>query len=504
MSPGDGVAFALPPVYLAFQAHVQPVQAGPHGRLKAAFAACSPRAARGGRAPSARWKTFTLFPCSCPPFRFSPWIMQETQQPTRRETVTTQEKLPIDYSAYDIAVLGAGIIGLATALALARAHPSLRIGVLEKESAVARHQSGHNSGVIHAGIYYQPGSLKAVLCIDGARRMVQYCEDRAIPYQRCGKVIVATGDHQVPALHELLRRGNANGVPGLRLISPEELRELEPHAVGIAALHSSATGILDYAAVARSMAADLAALGVEIGFNHQVKRIHRQGEALLLTTRDAEIGASYLVNCAGLQADILAGMAGANPDLRIVPFRGEYYFLRPDRQSLVLRHLIYPVPDPELPFLGVHFTPTIHGEVEVGPNAVLALAREGYSHCTIQPRDVWTMVTYPGFPRLARRLWRTGLDEFSRSFSKDRFARSLQRLVPDVTPDDLIPGGAGVRAQAVARDGTLVDDFAIARSPRAIHVLNAPSPAATASLAIGEYIAKLTGEELRASASAAR
>ncbi len=401
-------------------------------------------------------------------------------------------------------MIGAGIIGLATALALARAHPSLRICMLEKESAVARHQTGHNSGVIHAGIYYKPGSLKAILCIDGARRMVEYCGNRAIPYERCGKVIVATTEHEVPALHELLRRGNANGVPDLRLISPQELHELEPHAVGIAALHSPATGIVDYAAVARSMAADLTALGVELGFNHQVTGIHPQGSALLLSTRDVEIRASYLVNCAGLQADILAGMAGADTDLRIVPFRGEYYFLRPDRRSLVLNQLIYPVPDPKLPFLGVHFTRTIHGEVEVGPNAVLALAREGYSHSTIRPREVWNTITYPGFPRLARRFWRTGLDEFSRSFSKGRFTRSLQRLVPEVTPDDLIPGGAGVRAQAVARDGTLVDDFAIARSPRAIHVLNAPSPAATASLAIGEYIAKLTSEAFRESASAAQ
>jgi len=401
-------------------------------------------------------------------------------------------------------VIGAGIIGLATALALARAHPSLRICMLEKESAVARHQTGHNSGVIHAGIYYKPGSLKAILCIDGARRMVEYCGNRAIPYERCGKVIVATTEHEVPALHELLRRGNANGVPDLRLISPQELHELEPHAVGIAALHSPATGIVDYAAVARSMAADLTALGVELGFNHQVTGIHPQGSALLLSTRDVEIRASYLVNCAGLQADILAGMAGADTDLRIVPFRGEYYFLRPDRRSLVLNQLIYPVPDPKLPFLGVHFTRTIHGEVEVGPNAVLALAREGYSHSTIRPREVWNTITYPGFPRLARRFWRTGLDEFSRSFSKGRFTRSLQRLVPEVTPDDLIPGGAGVRAQAVARDGTLVDGFAIARSPRAIHVLNAPSPAATASLAIGEYIAKLTSEAFRESASAAQ
>lgn len=401
-------------------------------------------------------------------------------------------------------MVGAGIIGLATALALVQAHPSLRICVLEKESAVAHHQSGHNSGVIHAGIYYQPGSLKAELCIDGARRMVQYCDRHAIPYQRCGKVIVATGEQEVPALHELLRRGNANGVPDLRLISPQELHELEPHAAGIAALYSPATGIVDYAAVARSMAADLAALGVEIGFNHRVKDIHRQGPALQLSTRDTEIGTSYLVNCAGLHADILAGMAGADTDVRIVPFRGEYYCLRPERRSLARHHLIYPVPDPQLPFLGVHFTRTVHGEVEVGPNAVLALAREGYSHYIIRPREVWNTVTFPGFPRLARRFWRTGLDEFSRSFSKDRFARSLQRLVPEVTPDDLMPGGAGVRAQAVARDGRLVDDFAIARSPRAIHVLNAPSPAATASLAIGEYIAKLTSEAFPESPSASR
>ena len=396
-------------------------------------------------------------------------------------------------STWDVVVVGAGIVGLASARALAERSPGLRLAVLDKEREVAVHQTGHNSGVIHSGVYYRPGSLKARLCVAGARQMIDYCRSHNIPHELCGKVIVATDESEIGRLDELERRGHANGVPGLRRLSAAELRDLEPQAAGIAALHSPHTGIVDYRTVARCMAADLITRGVPIMMSHSVRGIQRGREELVVTTSTGRLTAHFLVNCAGLHSDEVARMAGARPRVRIVPFRGEYYFLRPEARTLI-RGLIYPVPDPDLPFLGVHFTRTVEGEVEAGPNAVLALAREGYARTVVDVGDMRETLTYFGFWRLASRYWRTGIDEFRRSFSRAAFAASLQRLVPAVQETDLVPGGAGVRAQAVAADGMLVDDFVIEHSPRAVHVLNAPSPAATASIAIGDHVASVAAE----------
>jgi L-2-hydroxyglutarate oxidase len=394
---------------------------------------------------------------------------------------------------FDIAIVGGGIVGLATGLALLKEQPSLRLVVLEKEPKVAVHQTGHNSGVIHSGIYYKPGSLKARLCVEGVERMTAFCEEHGIRYDSCGKVIVASDDRELAALEELYRRGTANGVPGLRKIGREELKEIEPQVAGIAALHSPNTGIVDYAEVSRAIAADLGSRGVSVLTGAEVLAIHQDGSGLRIETAVGEIATRFLINCAGLYSDAIARKMGIRPDVQIIPFRGEYYFLRKERQDLV-RGLIYPVPDARMPFLGVHFTRTIHGEVEAGPNAVLAFAREGYTKGRIRPDELWETLTYPGFQALARRYWRSGLYEYYRSFWKAEFVRALQRLVPAVTMEDVSPGGAGVRAQAVARDGSLVDDFRIVETPRAIHVLSAPSPAATASLAIGNYVANLAVE----------
>jgi L-2-hydroxyglutarate oxidase len=393
-------------------------------------------------------------------------------------------------SGCDVAVVGAGIVGLASALALNQRLPGAQIAVLDKEEGIARHQTGHNSGVIHSGIYYRPGSLKATLCVSGARRLIDYCEGRGIPYELCGKVIVATEESEIPALDELKRRGLANGVPGLRRLSAAELRDIEPHAGGVAALHSPATGIVDYAAVARCLAEDLKNRGVDVLLGCSIREVRVDGDALTIETSRGALRSSYLVNCAGLHADVVARRARARSSVHVIPFRGEYFMLRPRAASLI-RGLIYPVPDPDLPFLGVHFTRTIDGRVEAGPNAVLAFAREGYTRSTIHAGELYDMVRFLGFWRLASRYWRTGLAEFRRSHSRARFAASLRRLVPEVQDADLMPGPAGVRAQAVSQDGKLIDDFVIERSPRAIHVLNAPSPAATACLAIGDYVASL-------------
>lgn len=392
--------------------------------------------------------------------------------------------------SYDIAIIGGGIVGLATGLGLLRQRPDLRLIILEKEAGVGRHQTGHNSGVIHSGIYYKPGSLKASLCVEGARRMAAFCQAHGLPYERCGKVIVATHQQELPALDELLRRGTANGVPGLRRIGPDELKEYEPNASSIAALHSPATGIVDYGRVAEAMAQDLQAQGAEIRTGAAVTAVSEDGQGLRITTTCGEVAARRLINCAGLYSDEIARLCGADPGVRIVPFRGEYYFLRPERRHLV-RGLIYPVPDARLPFLGVHFTRTVDGAVEAGPNAVLAFAREGYTRRHFRGKDLLGTLSYRGFQRLALGYWRTGLYEMYRSLSRREFVRSLQRLVPALAEDDVTPGGAGVRAQAVLPDGRLVDDFHIVQSPRALHVLNAPSPAATASLAIGEHVGAL-------------
>ncbi len=391
---------------------------------------------------------------------------------------------------FDLAIVGGGIVGLATALALRDRFPRLRLAILEKEGRVGAHQSSHNSGVIHAGIYYRPGSHKARLCAEGARLLVEFCEAHGVRYDRCGKVILATSPEELPRLQALFERGVANGVPGLEQIGPERLREIEPHARAIAALWSPATATVDFGEVCRVLARRLVEQGVEIRTGARVERC-RAGAwgGMLLETTAGEVRARYAVNCAGLHADLLARRMGLRPAVRIVPFRGEYYLLRAERN--LVRGLIYPVPDPAFPFLGVHFTRRVTGEVEAGPNAVLAFAREGYRRGDVHPAELLDMIAFPGFWRMAARYWRTGSAEFYRSLSRRAFVRSLQRLVPEVRARDLQPDGSGVRAQAVSPSGELLDDFEIAQTDRAIHVLHSPSPAATASLAIGRHIASL-------------
>lgn len=392
-------------------------------------------------------------------------------------------------SRFDICIIGGGILGLATARALLSQTPSARVLVLEKESRVAAHQTGHNSGVIHQGIYYKPASLKAQLCVSGARRMVEYCAAHALPFARVGKVIVATDSAELPRLDELFNRAVANKVPSVVKLTGDSLREIEPFAAGIAALHSPNTAIVDYRLVAAAMQSDIEALGGMVQTNACVTAVATRGSENIVVTTNGDYTTHKLVNCAGLYADAIARMCGVAPDVRIIPFRGEYYMLKPSAQSRV-RGLIYPVTDPLLPFLGVHFTRTIHGGVEAGPNAVFALAQEGYGWARISARDTFRTLTFPGFWQMARRWYRTGAYEFYRSLSKRAFVRSLNKLVPSIASADLERGGAGVRAQAVNQRGDLLDDFYFVESERALHVLNAPSPAATASLAIGDYIAR--------------
>lgn len=391
---------------------------------------------------------------------------------------------------YDIAIVGAGIVGLATARALLERAPRTKITLLDKEAKIAQHQTGHNSGVIHSGIYYKPGSYKAKLTVQGAQLMREFVQSRGLKTEPIGKVIVATSQAEIPRLQTLFERGTANGVAGLEMIDAARLKEIEPHAAAVKAIWSPATGIVDYGEVAETFAKELTAAGAVIQTGAGVHAIARRTDGVTLETAKGAVSARRLINCAGLYSDRIARMAGATPDVQIIPFRGEYYFIRPERRSLVQK-LIYPVPDPEFPFLGVHFTRTVHGDVEAGPNAVLAFAREGYTFGRVRPGELAQTLTFPGFWHMARKYWRTGAYEVYRSLSTAAFVRALQKLVPDVTEADVIPGGAGVRAQAVASDGSLVDDFRIVSAADSIHVLNAPSPAATASLAIGRHIADL-------------
>jgi L-2-hydroxyglutarate oxidase LhgO len=384
-----------------------------------------------------------------------------------------------------IGVVGAGIVGLAVARRLTQVLPDALVTVLDKEDRVAAHQTGHNSGVAHAGLYYTPGSLKATLCRRGITLLKEYCAERGLPYDECGKVVVARNARELKALEEIERRATANGVPGLRRLSPAELREVEPHAAGVAALHSPTSAIVDFAAVAGAFAKDVRGAGGEVRLGFEVVGLRRVGERLAVASPHEDQIFDRLVVCAGLQSDRVARLAGDSPEPLIVPFRGEYYRLA--RTELV-RGLIYPVPDPRYPFLGVHFTRRVGGGVDVGPNAVLALAREGYRRRDVRPAEVWETLRWPGFRHMARRHWRMGLKEMYGSAVKRAFAAEARSFVPDLTTADLVPAPAGVRAQALDPDGTLVDDFRIGRLGPTTTVRNAPSPAATSSLAIAEYV----------------
>jgi L-2-hydroxyglutarate oxidase len=397
----------------------------------------------------------------------------------------------------NVAIIGGGIVGLATAHALA-AGPLGAPLVLEAEDRVAAHQTGHNSGVIHSGLYYRPGSLKARNCVEGRAAMVRFCAEHGIAHECCGKIVIATAASELPALDELARRAEANGLAGVRRIGPEEIREREPHATGIAGLLVPETGIVDFADVARTLARLVETAGGTIQTGARVVAVRRDGGALVVETTRGPVRCRHLVNCAGLHSDRVARLCGLATALRIVPFRGEYYELVAERRDLV-RHLVYPVPDPRFPFLGVHFTRTIHGGVEAGPNAVLALRREGYSRTSFSARDTGELLAFGGFWRMARRYGRDAVGELYRSLSTRAFVRALQRLVPDLRSADVRRAGSGVRAQAVEPGGALVDDFRIVEADRMIHVLNAPSPAATASLSIGRTIAALAAQRFASS-----
>jgi L-2-hydroxyglutarate oxidase LhgO len=385
-----------------------------------------------------------------------------------------------------VAIIGGGIVGLATAHQLLHRFPSARLLLLEKESGPGKHQTGHNSGVLHCGLYYKPGSAKARLAVEGIRQMVEFCRRHTIPHEICGKIVVATNEDELPLLQALYERGQANGLAGLRLLGPEQIRELEPHAAGLKAVHVPQEGIVDYSAVVQAMVDEIRGRGGDIRFSSEVTGLQNRNGWTIETTSGA-YEADFIINCAGLYSDRISRKAGARDPAKIVPFRGEYYKLRSAREHLV-RNLIYPVANPKFPFLGVHFTRLIHGGIEAGPNAVLAFAREGYRHTDISLRDMIETLTYRGFWNFLLRYPAMCWEEFRRSYSKHLFCQSLQRLVPEIRIEDLSPGGAGVRAQALAPSGELVQDFHFVEQDRALHVLNAPSPAATASLAIADEI----------------
>ncbi len=389
---------------------------------------------------------------------------------------------------YDVVVIGGGIVGLAAALRIVEQRPGTRLLVLEKEARIAQHQTGHNSGVIHSGLYYKPGSLKAKNCREGYEQLLDFCRSEGIAHDICGKVVVAVDESDLEPLDELYRRGLANGLIGLRYLIAEEIREVEPHCPGIKGLLVPQTGIVDYNAVSEKYADSIRAFGGEIALGERVVEIRRSNATVEVATPSATRSCRLLVACAGLHSDRLARQTQAELPLRIMPFRGEYYVLKPEARGLV-RNLIYPVPDPAFPFLGVHFTRRIDGNIECGPNAVLAFKREGYKKTDFSFRDTWDTLAWPGFRVVARKHWRVGFGEFYRSFSKAAFVRALQRLIPEIRAEHIEPGGAGIRAQACGIDGTLLDDFHIVEDGNMLHVCNAPSPAATASLAIGSVVA---------------
>jgi (S)-2-hydroxyglutarate dehydrogenase len=399
-----------------------------------------------------------------------------------------RNSMPDSSNQADVIIVGGGIVGLATAWQLTQREPPPAIIVLEKEAAVGSHQTGHNSGVLHSGIYYRPGSLKARNCRAGIRLMTGFCQREAIPHQICGKVIVATEPDELERLHKLLERGQANGVT-CELVGPERLRELEPHCAGLGAIHVPEAGIVDYRQVCQRLARRVEEKGGRMVTGAKVMAIHERTDGVTVQTAAGEFQAKLLVNCAGLHSDRVTALGGVQPKVKILPFRGEYYDVLPEGQHLC-RGLIYPVPDPQFPFLGVHLTRTIHGGLHCGPNAVLAFAREGYRKSDISPRDLLETLAYGGFHRLALKHWRMGCAEMWRSWSKAAFTRAVQRLVPEMRGEWLRPSPAGVRAQAVAPDGAMVDDFALEETARIVNVINAPSPAATASLSIGQWVAE--------------
>jgi L-2-hydroxyglutarate oxidase len=391
-------------------------------------------------------------------------------------------------ATYDMVVIGAGIVGLASALQMLRQRPDLKLAVIDKESEVAAHQSGHNSGVIHSGIYYTPGGSKAINCLRGYGLLLEFCEQYEVPYDLCGKVIVATSQEERPLLRKIFERGQQNGLEGIRMISAEEVKEKEPYVRAVEGIWVPQTGIVDYAVVARKYAQLLEEAGATLLLGHKVLNIRQDADRLTVETDRGPIGADRLVSCAGLYADKVAEMTGMHTDVRIIPFRGEYYVLSKEKEHYV-NNLIYPVPDPNFPFLGVHYTRMMRGGIEAGPNAVLAFRREGYSRWDLNAKELWETLSYSGFRALAVRHWKKGMGEIYRSYSKAAFVRALQHLIPDIGMNDLRRGNAGVRAQAIDPQGNLVDDFLILENERVVNVCNAPSPAATSSLAIGEQVA---------------
>ncbi len=390
----------------------------------------------------------------------------------------------------DIIIIGAGIVGLATGYKILTRRPEIRLTIIDKEPRIAAHQTGHNSGVIHSGLYYKPGSLKATNCIEGYQQLIRYCEEHDIKFEICGKVVVATSEEEVPAMNTLFERGKQNGLDGLKLLSSEELKEYEPHVAGVAAIHVPQTGIVDYKEVAESYAAQIRSMGGEILLNEKVSAIRTKNGYSEIHCSTKVLESRLIVNCSGLYSDKVAAFTNQEMTYRIIPFRGEYFELRKERESLV-NNLIYPVPDPNFPFLGVHFTRMIHGGVEAGPNAVLAWRREGYTRSDVNLKELAETLLWPGFQRVAAKYWKTGMGELYRSYSKSAFTKALQKLMPEIRKEDLVAGEAGVRAQACDRQGGLIDDFLILENEYAVNVCNAPSPAATSSLAIGDTVSQL-------------
>lgn len=396
---------------------------------------------------------------------------------------------------YDIAIIGGGIVGLATAHRLLTLKPELQLVILEKENHVAAHQSGHNSGVIHSGLYYKPGSLKAVNCINGYKMLLEFCDENKIPYDLCGKIVVATSGNELSQLDMLYQRGIENGLSGIVKLTESEIKQHEPNCNGIKGLYVPQTGIINYSKVCEVLEEKIKNAGGEIIFNYKVSGIDLKENDSVVKSETNKVTARLIINCAGLYSDKVAEFNEPNLDTRIIPFRGEYYMIKPEKQHLV-KNLIYPVPDPNFPFLGVHFTRMIGGGVEAGPNAVFAFKREGYKKTDINFGDLWNSFSWPGFRKVAMKYWKTGIGEYYRSYSKSAFTKALQKLVPAIQREDLIPAGSGVRAQACDRTGGLLDDFKIVEKPGIINILNAPSPAATSSLSIGQTVAELAIERL--------